>query len=168
MLVKELDEGGGKDNNKKKRLRNKFPPTLLTCPLVLLLGVTACERPLTLFTGESPALRHRAPPPPQSSSSFSIVSTSFSIRNKYIHLIIGSSFEKKAVLCHSVGGVPECWMVRKSRLSTSFYHWSFLYANQPTRPPAHLFTVAGVFRQGLGNRASRRTRAPAIPCQRGT
>lgn len=70
--MKEWGEGGGegggggtkKKQQQKKRLRNKYPPTLLTSPLVLLLGITTCERPLTLFTGESPALRHRTPPPP--------------------------------------------------------------------------------------------------------
>lgn len=129
-------------------------------------------------TGRGPSLRsHRwefcspSPDPPtfQSSSWFSIASISFPIRNKYIYLIIGSPFEKKTVLCHSIGWEGESRVLDGEKLQVKYFLLSLLlFICKSAQSPAHLFTVAGVFRQGLGSHARRRSRAPAILCQRGT
>lgn len=95
-------------------------------------------------------------------SSMFFVSVSFSIKNKYIYLIMGSPLIKKqssVILLE----VPECWMVRNSRLSTFFYHCSFLYANHPARPSIYCCRYS----DRASNGASLRPQ-PAILRQHGT
>lgn len=118
----------------KDRPRYKRTLTLQTSLLSFSLALDLCS-----LTGASHGLQCSRP------CSLFLFSLSFSIKNKYNYLIMESPLIKKqssVILLE----VPECWMVRNSRLST-FFLSLLLFICKSSYPPIYL--LLQVFRQGL-------------------
>lgn len=100
----------------------------------------------------------RFPPPPRF-----FVSVSFSIKNKYIYLIIGSSSDKKQSSVILLGGAR---VLDGEKLQVKYFLLSpLLFICKSACPPIYL--LLRVFRQGPQT-VPAVDRMPAIPRQRGT